>query len=75
VRLAYFDIIVSMPRQETLKSKKRRGPVPKEPTIPIMVRCAPALVARLDAWRRKQVDLPSRPKAIRRLMEQALEKG
>jgi uncharacterized protein len=30
------------------------------------------LIERIDAWRRKQDDLPSRAEAIRRLVEQAL---
>jgi hypothetical protein len=29
---------------------------------------------KLDNWRRKQDDLPGRPEAIRRLVEQALSK-
>ena len=70
----YFDIIVSMPKQETLISKKRRGPVPKEPTIPLLVRCSPALVDRLDAWIDKQADPLTRPAAIRRLLERALKR-
>jgi hypothetical protein len=32
----------------------------------------PELLELLDAWRREQPDLPSRPEALRRLAEQAL---
>jgi len=32
-----------------------------------MVRIAPDLLEKVDAWRREQPDLPSRPEAIRRL--------
>ena len=63
-----------MPKQETLISKKRRGPVPKEPTIPLLVRCSPALVDKLDRWIGKQADEPTRPEAIRRLLERALKR-
>jgi hypothetical protein len=31
-------------------------------------------LTKLDAWRKKQDDLPSRPEAIRRLVEKALGK-
>ena len=37
-----------------------------------MVRLQPDLAAPLDAWRRKQADLPSRAEAIRRLVERGL---
>jgi len=40
----------------------------------IGVRLQPGPLAKLDAWRRKQQDLPSRPEAIRRLVEKALER-
>jgi hypothetical protein len=36
---------------------------------------APSQVAAIDAWRKKQDDLPSRSEAIRRLIDQALAKG
>jgi hypothetical protein len=69
----YFDIRVSMSKQETLISKKRRGPVPKEPTIPLLVRCSPALLDRLDRWIGKQADPLTRPAAVRRLLERTLK--
>jgi len=34
----------------------------------------PAFLRRIDDWRRKQPDLPSRAEAIRRLVEQALKR-
>jgi len=37
------------------------------------VRLQPASLASLDAWRKKQPDLASRPEAIRRLREVALK--
>jgi len=39
----------------------------------IGVRVDDDLLKRLDDWRRKQEDVPSRPEAIRRLMEMALK--
>jgi hypothetical protein len=39
---------------------------------PIMVRLQDEALAELDAWRRKQSDLPTRPEALRRLMDKAL---
>jgi hypothetical protein len=39
----------------------------------IGVRCQAELLAAIDEWRRKQPDLPNRPEAMRRLIEQALK--
>jgi len=39
----------------------------------IGVRCQAELLAAIDEWRRKQSDLPNRPEAMRRLIEQALK--
>lgn len=33
----------------------------------------PSLLARVDNWRRKQADLPSRAEAVRRLLQDALK--
>ena len=41
-------------------------------SLPVMVRLSRAQAGALDDWRRKQDDLPGRPEAIRRLVEQAL---
>ena len=38
----------------------------------INVRVDMEFLERLDAWRRKQRDLPTRPEALRRLADQAL---
>ena len=43
-----------------------------EPTTPVMVRMTGLQLKALDAYRREQPDLPGRPEAIRRLVEQAL---
>jgi len=46
----------------------------KDESLPVMVRLSPEQVKTIDNWRRTQDDLPGRPEAIRRLVEQALEK-
>jgi hypothetical protein len=38
----------------------------------ISTRVQPDMLKRLDAWRREQPDLPSRPEALRRLADLAL---
>jgi metal-responsive CopG/Arc/MetJ family transcriptional regulator len=44
-------------------------------TTPVMVRLGSDLLQRVDEWRRDQTDLPTRPEAIRRLVESGLRKG
>lgn len=39
----------------------------------LQMRVSPEFLTRVDEWRRKQIDLPSRSEAIRRLVEKALE--
>lgn len=68
----YSVIMVFMAKQETLLSKKRRGPKPTGVGTLIGVRLQPESLEAVDAWRKKQDDLPSRPEAIRRLVEVAL---
>jgi Arc/MetJ-type ribon-helix-helix transcriptional regulator len=46
--------------------------MPTKTTERLDTRINAALIERLDAWRRKQGDMPSRAEAIRRLVEQAL---
>jgi Ribbon-helix-helix protein, copG family len=46
---------------------------PKAPMYPqLNVRMDEELLRRIDAWRRQQEDIPNRPEAVRRLVEQAL---
>jgi len=65
--------MVAMKRQETLQPQKKRGPAPTGKGEPIQVRMQPNALASLDAWRKDQEDLPSRPEAIRRIVEKALK--
>ena len=43
-----------------------------EQSIPVTVRLSPDQVTRLDDWRRAQSDLPGRPEAIRRILDDRL---
>jgi hypothetical protein len=51
--------------------KSSRGR-PRVNAVPINTRFPPGDLKRLDAWIARQIDKPSRPEAIRRLVEQAL---
>jgi hypothetical protein len=55
-----------------MKQKKRGRPTVD--TEAVNVRMAAETLAKLDDWRRDQQDLPTRPEAIRRLVETALRK-
>ena len=43
-----------------------------EESTPVMVRMSAKLLKDLDAYRRQEEDLPGRPEAVRRLVEQRL---
>lgn len=45
----------------------------EEQTERFQMRVSPKFIKSVDAWRRKQEDLPSRSEAIRRLVEIALK--
>jgi hypothetical protein len=61
-------------RSVTVRKKKRVAP-PAGKGKPIGLRLAPATLARVDRWAASQQDDPSRPEAIRRLVELALGIG
>lgn len=42
--------------------------------VQVLVRMSSALAERLDEYRRSVADLPSRPEAVRRLLDEALSK-
>jgi hypothetical protein len=52
--------------------KKKRGPAPTGKGELIGVRIQPKELSELDGWIKRQDGKPSRPEAIRRLMQQAL---
>jgi hypothetical protein len=56
-------------------AKKRKKGRPPVDSIAVNVRLPINSVSEIDDWRRKQDDLPGRPEAIRRLVEQALKRG
>jgi hypothetical protein len=58
--------------RQTVIPQKKRGPLPTGKGTPIMVRIRPKELSELDGWIKRQDDKPSRPEAIRRLMQQAL---
>jgi hypothetical protein len=59
-------------KRQSLVPKKRRGPPPIGQGIQIQVRIQPNKLAELDRWIAAQTDQPSRPEAIRRIVERAL---
>ena len=61
-----------MTKQETMITKKRRGPPPTGKGELIGVRLLPEPLAALNAWIAKQREPLSRPEAIRRLVELGL---
>lgn len=61
-----------MGRQSLITQKKKRGPPATGKGELLGVRMQPPQLAALDAWIVAQADAPSRPEAIRRLVEKAL---
>jgi metal-responsive CopG/Arc/MetJ family transcriptional regulator len=58
-----------------LVPKKKRGPPPTGQGIQIQVRIQPDKLAELDRWIAAQTDQPSRPEAIRRIVERTLARS
>jgi hypothetical protein len=56
---------------DNAKARKKRPP---ETGTLIGTRLQPAALNALDNWRRSQPNIPSRPEAIRRLVEKGLAK-
>ena len=59
-------------KRQTVITQKRRGPAPTGKGTLIGVRLQPDALAKLDAWIAKQEGEPTRPEAIRRLVELGL---
>ncbi len=59
-------------KRKTVITKKRRGPLPTGKGLLIGVRLHPREVAALEIWIAEQDHSPSRPEAIRRLIELGL---
>ena len=58
-------------RSVTIRKKKRRAPAAGEGPL-IGLRLEPGALARVDRWAASQKDHPSRPEAVRRLVELGL---
>jgi len=54
--------------QETLITKKRRGPAPTGVGTLIGVRLQPAQLSELDAWIAQQAEPLTRPEAVRQIL-------
>lgn len=63
-----------MSLKDTLISKKRRGPSPTGHGIPILVRVTPDMLTALDIWRASVAPSVSRPEAVRRLLQESLQR-
>jgi hypothetical protein len=60
--------------KQTVQPRKRRGPPPTGKGEPVQVRLQPDQMAALDGWTAGQPDpKPTRPEAIRRLLELGLK--
>lgn len=65
-----------MSDQETVTSRKRRGPKPTGKGLPLTVRLLPDLLTQLDRWIENHPDPQlSRPEAIRTLLRERFEQG
>ena len=69
----FYGIINAIVTQQIMIPKKRGRPATGTGE-PVMVRLQPKQLAKLDAWIRRQADAPTRPEAIRRLLERALKR-
>jgi hypothetical protein len=69
------DEQVGIPTMITKKRKKRRWTQSGGAGTPVMVRFQPELLAALDAWCAEQLTRPSRPEAVRRIVEMGLMGG
>ena len=65
-------IISAMNSPASIKSAKKSRGRPPVDSRAVNVRMLLTDIERLDAWRARQDDAPSRPEAIRRLVEKAL---
>jgi hypothetical protein len=60
-------------KRQTVITKKKRGPAATGIGTLVGVRLQPDDLAAVDAWRDEQDDAPTRPEAIRRLVEIGLK--
>jgi len=56
----------------SIRDTKKRGRPATGINSPVTVRMTDELLQRLDAWRSKQEDIPTRPEAVRRLLDRTI---
>lgn len=59
-------------KKQVIVQPRKRGPKPTGKGTPVQVRLQPPALQDVDQWRRRRVDVPTRPEAIRRLVELGL---
>jgi len=57
---------------KTQERDKNLGGRPRVDSTPITLRVHPRSLAALDNWRREQPDIPTRPEAVRRIIDETL---
>jgi hypothetical protein len=57
---------------KTSKPGENKGGRPRTDATPVTLRVYPASLAALDNFRREETDVPTRPEAVRRLVDDAL---
>ena len=57
------------------ETEKSKGGRPKVNATALTVRIPPEQLARLDKWAEAQPDKPSRPEAVRRLVEAGIDRA
>jgi hypothetical protein len=72
-RLAYFMVPLGTPVRQAIMVPRKRGRPPTGKGTQVQVRLQPKQLAKLDAWiKRQPKPKPSRPEAIRQLIEKQL---
>lgn len=66
-----YQVFMADANEKTILKNAGRGR-PRTDSVPVMVRIQPDLLARLDAYRVTLPDEPSRPEAIRAMVEAML---
>ena len=72
VWLAFYVYHITM-ASELMSTKKSRGRPATGVGTPVHIRFHDDLLTKLDDFRRREKDLPSRSEAVRRLVEQAID--
>jgi hypothetical protein len=65
---------MAMSTRDTTKNPYRRKKRPPKAGTPVQVRLQDEPLKQLDSWRAKQDGKPSRPEAVRQLIERGLKR-